>query len=218
MGAACAKRQLSGVGAEAIWLSDRHLQPPSLNRVPVKCLREKRFLMCLSEAMRQNCNDVDSMLALAEAIRADRDINDVVHIGISGSGSELALQTLKPFMSATQHICLESNFDGHDLADALEPCDPAHPLFNVVSKSWSMAETLQNLESAMDWLHAAGHNPKHKFIAITADGFNRVLAGDIQNRLHTRQTSGSTAGLLNAILQVGLGVSSCRDSPMPPLA
>ena len=122
-------------------------------------------------AMAKNCADLSAMLAMAETVRADVTVHDVVHIGIGGSslGPELALQALRPYWRTQQRIHVVSNLDGHDLAETLAQCHPAHTLFIAASKSCSTFETLQNLRSATGWLQQSGINPSDRVVAITAN-------------------------------------------------
>ena len=111
------------------------------------------------------------MLALAEALRADPEVDDLVHIGIGGSGlgPEMALQALQPFKTCRQRVHVVSNLDGHDLHQTLQGLQPARTRFVVASKSWSTTETLRNAHSAWDWCVAGGLDaPGQHFIAVTS--------------------------------------------------
>ena len=117
------------------------------------------------------CQGVEAMLDLAEQIRQNDKIQDIVHIGIGGSGlgPELAVQALQAHKSCLKRLHFVSNMDGHDLHEVLQQVQPAHTLFIVASKSWSTAETLRNAQSALAWFQAqGGTNPAGHFIAITA--------------------------------------------------
>ena len=129
---------------------------------------------------------LEHMLELAEQIRANDAIHDIVHIGIGGSGlgPELALQALQPWCSPKQRVHVVSNMDGHDLHQVLQGLNAAHTLFIVASKSWSTAETQRNALSARRWFaqQAQGLNPADHFVAVTskegaarADGFGKAL-------------------------------------------
>ncbi|MDH1380948.1 glucose-6-phosphate isomerase [Comamonas aquatica] len=178
-----------------------------------------RLAYCLGAsaypAMAANCQDLDAMLALADAIRADANIHDVVHIGIGGSslGPELALQALRPLKTTGQRIHVVSNLDGHDLAEALEQCDPAHTLFIAASKSWSTAETLQNLQSAMAWLQAAAVEPSQRVVAITAKP-QAPLAMGLQRVLRMPADLGGRYSLWSAVglpLAIAIGPQGFRQ-------
>ena len=110
------------------------------------------------------------MLELAERIRANPEIEDVVHIGIGGSGvgPEVAVQALKPWCSARPRLHFVANMDAHDLSEKLGRVNPQRMLFTVASKSWGTAETLLNTRTAMRWLAGQGvANPGSRFVAIT---------------------------------------------------
>lgn len=117
------------------------------------------------------CQGVEAMLDLAERVRQNDNIHDIVHIGIGGSGlgPELAMQALQAHKSSHKRLHFVSNLDGHDLHEVLQQVQPEHTLFIVASKSWSTAETLRNAQSALAWFQAqGGTNPAGHFIAITA--------------------------------------------------
>ena len=116
-------------------------------------------------------HSVQSMLQCAEAIRDDAAVDDVVHIGIGGSGlgPELALQALVPWQNCRQKIRIVANLDGHDLQQTLDGLNPQRTRFIVVSKSWSTLETLCNACSAMAWLQQAGIADCYsRMVAVTA--------------------------------------------------
>ena len=114
---------------------------------------------------------MQDMLQAAEALRARTDIEDVVHIGVGGSGlgPEMVLQALRPYWSCRQRLHVVTNLDGQDLHEALQGLDPRRTAFVVVSKSWSTAETLRNASSALQWSQAAlGDGARSRFIAISS--------------------------------------------------
>lgn len=161
-------------------------------------------------AMAQNCRDLDTMLSVAEEIRSDKSIHDVVHIGIGGSslGPELALQALAPFKTANQRLHVVSNLDGQALSETLEQCDPAHTLFIAASKSWSTFETLQNLKSAIDWLQGAGVNVAGRVVAITAKPHAAAAMG-VQRILRMPANLGGRYSLWSAVgLPVAVAIGS----------
>ncbi|MFA7664822.1 MAG: glucose-6-phosphate isomerase [Burkholderiaceae bacterium] len=147
------------------------------------------------------------MLALAEAVRARDDIDDVIHIGIGGSGvgPELSVEALRSFHSARQRLHFVANMDGHDLAEKLARVDPQRVLFVAASRSWSTAETLLNTRTALRWLSESGvADPGGRFVAITgrpdaarALGIERIL--DIPEGIGGRFSLWSAVGLPLAI-------------------
>ena len=156
------------------------------------------------------------MLELAETLRADPGIDDVVHIGIGGSGlgPEMALQALRPFHDAHQRVHVVSNLDGHDLQQVLQGLDAARTLFVVASKSWSTTETLRNASSALSWCRAAGmDDPASRFVAVTSRPDLARQAG-MGRVLHMPQGLGGRFSLWSAVglpLAVAIGAQRFRD-------
>ena len=156
------------------------------------------------------------MLALAEAWRADPRIDDVVHIGIGGSGlgPEMALQALQPFKTCRQRIHVVSNLDGHDLDQTLQGLQPARTRFVVASKSWSTAETLRNARSAWDWCAAAGlTDPSQNFVAVTSRP-DRAAAMGYAQVLHLPEGVGGRFSLWSAVglpLAIAIGAEGFRQ-------
>lgn len=141
------------------------------------------------------------MLALAEALRADPEVDDLVHIGIGGSGlgPEMALQALAPFKSCRQRIHVVSNLDGHDLHQTLQGLQPARTRFVVASKSWSTVETLRNANSAWNWCVAGGLDaPGRSFIAVTSRP-ERAAAMGYARLLHLPEGVGGRFSLWSAV-------------------
>jgi glucose-6-phosphate isomerase len=155
------------------------------------------------------------MLQLAEALRQRDDVDDVVHIGIGGSGlgPETVLQALHGFRDCRQRLHIVTNLDGHDLSEALEGLDPARTVFVVVSKSWSTADTLRNAASALAWSRATlAEAASQRFIAVSArpdlaraDGMGTVLA--MPEGIGGRFSVWSAVGL---VLAVALGAEGFK--------
>jgi glucose-6-phosphate isomerase len=113
---------------------------------------------------------LDAMLDFAESVRADRDITDVVHIGIGGSdlGPRLAVTALAPQSTPGRRFHFVSNVDGHELAAVLPALDPRHTLFIVASKTFTTAETMTNAQSARRWFEDhGGRDPARHFVGLT---------------------------------------------------
>lgn len=168
-----------------------------------------------SSVMAQECSDIESMLLLAEEIRRNQDISDVVLLGIGGSSLpvEMALQALQAFQSTTKRLHVVSNLDGHALSETLQKCDATRTLFVASSKSWSTLETLQNLESAKSWFRRANVEVSKRIVAITANvdrldpsEFRAIIR--IPDALGGRFSIWSGIGLLVAI---SVGTDSFRD-------
>lgn len=116
--------------------------------------------------------DVHEMLELAQRIRGDTAIDDVVHIGIGGSalGPEMVIQALAEAKLADKRFHFVSNIDGCQLQGVLKGLVAARTLFIVASKSWTTLETLRNARSALDWFEesAPGLQTQDHFVALSA--------------------------------------------------
>ncbi len=101
---------------------------------------------------------LDSMLAYAQAVRADATITDVVNIGIGGSdlGPQMAVLALAEFATPGKRFHFVSNIDGTELAGVLAHCKPQSTLFLIASKTFTTIETMTNAQSARDWFLAHG--------------------------------------------------------------
>lgn len=130
--------------------------------------------------------DVMAMLELADAIRANPDIHDVVHIGIGGSalGPELVCQALADLHDTEVRVHFVSNIDGHQINSVLAKLSAAHTMFFVASKSFSTLETLRNTQTALAWFqqNQPGCKTQSHFVAITSQpqkaremGFGAIL-------------------------------------------
>lgn len=156
------------------------------------------------------------MLTVAETIRSDPEVDDLVHIGIGGSGlgPEMALQALEPFKTCRQRIHVVSNLDGHDLHQTLQGLEPARTRFVVASKSWSTTETLRNARSAWNWCLAGGlQDPGNHFIAVTSRP-ERAAAMGMMQTLHMPEGVGGRFSLWSAVglpLAVAIGAEGFRQ-------
>jgi glucose-6-phosphate isomerase len=127
------------------------------------------------------------MRALVDAIEAGAfgDVTGVLHIGIGGSllGPKLVVDALGRGVDKIRTSFL-SNIDPYAFEEAVEPLDPATTLIAVVSKTFTTAETLANMEAALDWLRRGGiSDPYGRVIAITASPENAVKAGVDETRI-----------------------------------
>ena len=125
--------------------------------------------------------------ALVDAIEAGAfgSITGILHIGIGGSvlGPHLLVDALGRRRSKVD-VRFLSNIDGAAFEEAAEPLDPATTLIVVVSKTFTTAETLANLEAALNWLRdAAVHDAAGRVIAVTARPEAAVEAGVDESRI-----------------------------------
>ncbi len=101
---------------------------------------------------------LDAMLDLAEVLRADPAITDVVNIGIGGSdlGPQMAVLALDAFANSGKSLHFVSNVDGHELAACLKRLQPRSTVFLIASKTFTTIETMTNALSAKRWFEANG--------------------------------------------------------------
>jgi len=155
---------------------------------------EKRPATHVAERGSGSPEDVDvaasrrnRMRALVDAIEAGAfgDVTGVLHIGIGGSllGPKLIVDALGRGFDKIRTSFL-SNIDPYAFEEAIEPLDPATTLVAVVSKTFTTAETLANMEAALDWLRQGGvSDPYGRVIAITASPEDAVKAGIDETRI-----------------------------------
>ena len=124
--------------------------------------------------------------ALVDAIEAGAfgTITGVLHIGIGGSvlGPALIVDALGRRRSKLE-VRFLSNVDGGAFEEAAKALDPATTLVVVVSKTFTTAETLANMEAALAWLRSAGiADPHGRVIAVTASPEAAIEAGIDETR------------------------------------
>ncbi len=103
--------------------------------------------------------------------RRDTPVENIIHVGIGGSslGTQLLFEALKP-LGDSRKIHFVGNIDGHQLVDVLDQCDISNTLVIGVSKTFTTAETLQNLNSIAAWFIRHGvNNPLAHFFGVTAN-------------------------------------------------
>ena len=97
-------------------------------------------------------------------------VKDIIHVGIGGSslGTQLVFEALKE-LNASIKVHFIGNIDAHQLVDVLSQCDVNSTLVVGVSKTFTTAETLQNLDSIASWYHVNGiKDALHNFYGVTA--------------------------------------------------
>jgi glucose-6-phosphate isomerase len=127
------------------------------------------------------------MRALVDAVEAGAfgDVTGILHIGIGGSvlGPHLLVDALDRRASKLD-VRFLSNIDGQAVDDAVKTLDPATTLVVVVSKTFTTAETLANMEAALAWLRDAGvDDPEGRLIAVTAAPQVALDAGIDETRI-----------------------------------
>jgi len=127
------------------------------------------------------------MRALVDAIEAGAfgDATGILHVGIGGSllGPALLVDALGRRRSKLD-VRFLSNIDGAAFDAAVEPLDPATTLVVVVSKTFTTAETLANLDAALAWLRQSGvADPEGRLVAVTAAPQAALDAGIDETRI-----------------------------------
>ena len=103
---------------------------------------------------------------------SDKEITDVVNIGIGGSdlGPVMVCSALKHFKTRL-NVHFVSNVDGNHLAETIKNLDPETTLFIIASKTFTTQETMTNAASAKDWFLKSGKQEdvaKH-FVALSTN-------------------------------------------------
>ncbi|USL94823.1 glucose-6-phosphate isomerase [Riemerella anatipestifer] len=103
---------------------------------------------------------------------SDKEITDVVNIGIGGSdlGPVMVCSALKHFKTRL-NVHFVSNVDGNHLAETLKNLNPETTLFIIASKTFTTQETMTNALSAKEWFLKAGTEEevaKH-FVALSTN-------------------------------------------------
>jgi len=97
---------------------------------------------------------------------------DIVVIGIGGSylGTEFVSTALEAFTRRDIRILFLSNVDIHNFARIERRIDPERTLWIVISKSFTTAETLANLNQAETLMASKGIDPSAHIVTVTAKG------------------------------------------------
>ena len=131
------------------------------------------------EVLRQAESSKQQFADQYAAIKAQLDkravpVTDIIHVGIGGSslGTQLVFEALAG-ISDTMRIHFIANIDAHHLVSVLEQCRVESTLVIGVSKTFSTAETLQNLGSIAAWFKENGvASVLDSFYAVTANPDN----------------------------------------------
>lgn len=94
--------------------------------------------------------------AFADEVRRNKNITDVINIGIGGSdlGPRFVTEALQEAHDGPR-IHFVSNVDGHVISRVLAGLNPQNTLVMVASKTFTTEETMLNAHVARDWLAAA---------------------------------------------------------------
>ena len=149
------------------------------------------------------------MRALVDAVEAGAfgDVTGILHIGIGGSvlGPALLVDALAR-RGARLNVRFLSNIDGEAFDDAVRTLNPATTLIVTASKTFTTAETLANMNAALDWLLAGGvSDPYGQVIAVTARPNAALDAGIDETRI--LQFSEGVGGRYSLWSAVGLSAA-----------
>ena len=104
----------------------------------------------------------------------DKEITDIINIGIGGSdlGPVMVTECLRPYAKAGLSIHFVSNIDGSHIAETLKKIHPETTLFMIASKTFTTQETMTNAYSARKWFldqaKDEAHIAKH-FVALSTN-------------------------------------------------
>ena len=172
----------------------------------------------IQSALRQVHETLGQMLALADQIRDDKTITDIVNIGIGGShlGPEVVVNALEDWIDTGKNFHFVSNVDGHELGNVLRKIKPQSTLFLIASKSFTTAETMLNARSARQWFLEQGGSEdaqaqcsiNRHFVALTTNKEAAAQFG-IQRTLGFWDWVGGRFSLWSAIgLPIAIAVGS----------
>jgi len=134
----------------------------------------------LDQAKQAEQQFAEQLAALEDQLQQrELPVKQIIHVGIGGSalGPRLVYEALKP-LNSDQQIYFVGNIDAHELTAVLSQCEPKTTLVVGVSKTFTTAETLKNLDSIAAWLADAGmQRPRERFIAVTANPINAIAYG-----------------------------------------
>jgi len=112
-------------------------------------------------------------------------IRDIVHVGIGGSslGTQLVFEALSE-VGCSINVHFISNIDAHKLTSVLSNCDANSTLLIGVSKTFTTAETLQNINTIGTWFEANNVDSwREQFYAVTANTENAIAFGVNENNI-----------------------------------
>lgn len=136
-----------------------------------------QLLQQATEAKKQlidQCRSIEQLLAQRSTA-----VTDIIHVGIGGSslGPQLLFEAIAAQGSAI-NIHFVGNIDAHKLVKVFSRCDPTKTIVIGVSKTFTTAETLQNIRTIADWYEDNGVDECWQyFFAVTANYDNAISFG-----------------------------------------
>jgi glucose-6-phosphate isomerase len=135
----------------------------SVLHVALRAPRDARILVDGEDVVPEVHAVLDRMADFARRLRSGewkghtgKRICNVVNIGIGGSdlGPVMAYEALKHYSDRSLHFRFVSNVDGTDFAEAVADLDAEQTLFIIASKTFTTQETMNNANTAREWLLA----------------------------------------------------------------
>ena len=123
----------------------------------------------LRNTSRKNTASWLKLKAFVKKIRNNKEILDVVNIGIGGShlGSKTVESALKYYCDGP-NIHFASSVDPSSMSDILNNCQPKNTIFIINSKSFKTTEVLNNARLVWQWLKKNNQEEKEFIYAVTA--------------------------------------------------
>ena len=122
---------------------------------------------------------------LTKLEQREQAITDIIHVGIGGSslGTQLLFESLVD-LNAQINVHFISNVDAHKLVSVLSRCHVKTTLVIGVSKTFSTAETLQNINTIGAWFEEKGvKNWKEEVYAVTSNPQNAFEFGVVEDNV-----------------------------------
>ncbi|ADU98582.1 glucose-6-phosphate isomerase [Alicycliphilus denitrificans] len=172
----------------------------------------------VANGLREVHATLDAMLRLAERVRADEAITDIVNIGIGGSdlGPAMVVKALDDLRHPGKRLHFVSNVDGMELGSLLRQLRPANTLFLIASKTFTTLETMTNAHAAREWFLAQGGSQDglvRHFYALTTN-LEAAAQFGIETTLGFWDWVGGRYSLWSAIglpIAIAIGAQGFRD-------
>lgn len=172
-------QEIDFIGQRKSFLSGERINNSENRSVLHTLLRDEKnqgIEMANNEVLQEAENSKTQFFTQYQAIQVklqkrEIPVKNIIHVGIGGSalGTQLVFEALKGVDSAI-NIHFVGNIDAHQLVDIVSKCDVESTLVIGVSKTFSTAETLQNLDSIVDWFKGNGvEAPLDNFYGVTAN-------------------------------------------------
>lgn len=107
---------------------------------------------------------------ISDNIRADKNITDVIHIGVGGSdlGPRMVCRALQDLHDHSPKIHFLNNIDRRTIDNLLGSLNPEHTCVIIASKTFTTLETCEIAARVSQWQDSQGSNNKNNSYAITS--------------------------------------------------